>query len=344
MIVAKCDILAMSIPHGSSTDSKRQIRRRNHHTYGLIDSGIGDRMSARNWGLLLLLALLWSSSFFYYKVLVAALPPVTGVLGRLALAALAMHLWLLAHGQSMPMSGRHWKRFLLLGVLNCSLPFVLIAWAELHISSGLTSILSATTPIFMVAVAHWGTDDEKLSAAKAIGIALGIVGVIVLVGPGLLGRQGDIWAQLAVIGSSCSYGFGGVYSRRFKDMSPLQAATGQMTGATLLLIPVSLLIDRPWTLAMPPLEIWAAWLAIALVNTALAYVLYYRMIANVGATYMSLVTLLIPPIALLLGAVFLDESVSLQALAGMAIIALGLAATNERLFRLPSMRSGPRSG
>jgi drug/metabolite transporter (DMT)-like permease len=301
-------------------------------------------MSARNWGLLLVLALLWGSSYFFYKVLVAVLPPVTVVLGRLALAAAAMHLWLMAQSQSMPMSVQLWRRFLLLGLLNCSLPFVLIAWAELRISSGLASILNATTPIFMVAVAHWGTDDEKLSAAKAIGIALGLLGVIVLVGPGALSGGGAIWGELAVITASCSYGFGGVYSRRFRDMSPLQAATGQMTGATVLLIPLSLLIDRPWTLAMPQLDVWAAWLAIALVNTALAYVLYYRMIANVGATYMSLVTLLIPPIALLLGAVFLGESVTLQALAGMAIIVLGLAATNERLFRRESgnkLRSPP---
>ena len=328
----------MLIPQGRSTDSDRQIRACKCHTCDLIEVRFGAAMSARNWGLLLLLALLWGSSFFFYKVLVAALPPVTVVLGRLALAAIAMHLWLAAQGQSMPMSRKHWRRFMLLGLLNCSLPFALIAWAELRISSGLASILNATTPIFMVAVAHWGTDDEKLSAGKAIGIALGLLGVIVLVGPGALRGGGAFWAQLAVIAASCSYGFGGVYSRRFKDMSPLQAATGQMTGATVLLIPLSLLIDRPWTLAMPQLDVWAAWLAIALVNTALAYVLYYRMIANVGATYMSLVTLLIPPIALLLGAAFLDESVTLQALAGMAIITLGLAATNERLFRRRSIR------
>jgi drug/metabolite transporter (DMT)-like permease len=197
----------------------------------------------------------------------------------------------------------------------------------------LASILNATTPIFMVAVAHWGTDDEKLSAGKAVGIALGILGVIVLVGPGVFGAGGAIWGELAVIVASCSYGFGGVYSRRFKDLTPLQAATGQMTGATILLIPLSLLIDQPWTLTPPHLDVWAAWLAIALVNTALAYVVYYRMAANVGVTYISLVTLLIPVIALMLGAAFLDESVSWQALAGMAIIALGLAATDERLFR-----------
>ncbi|MEO8302272.1 MAG: DMT family transporter, partial [Rhizomicrobium sp.] len=251
-------------------------------------------MSARNWGLLLLLALLWGSSFFFYKILVAVLPPITVVLGRVGLAAIAMNLWLVAQGQSMPMSGRLWLRFLLLGFLNSSLPFVLIAWGETRISSGLASILNATTPIFMVAVAHWGTDDEKLSVGKAVGIALGILGVIVLVGPGVLGGGGTIWGELAVVVASCCYGFGGVYSRRFKGLSPLQAATGQMTGATILLIPVALLIDRPWILAMPHLDVWAAWLAIALVNTALAYVVYYRMVANVGVTYISLVTLLIP--------------------------------------------------
>ena len=298
-------------------------------------------MSARNWGLLLLLALLWGSSFFFYKVLVVALPPVTVVLGRVGLAAVAMNLWLAAQGQSMPLSGRLWLRFLLLGFLNSSFPFVLIAWGELHISSGLASILNATTPIFMVAVAHWGTDDEKLSVGKAVGIALGILGVIVLVGPGVFGGTGAVWGELAVIAASCSYGFGGVYSRRFKDLSPLQAATGQMTGATILLIPLSLLLDRPWALAMPHLDVWAAWLAIALVNTALAYVVYYRMVANVGVTYISLVTLLIPVIALMLGAAFLDESVTVQALAGMAIIALGLAATDERLFARFRLRSSP---
>jgi drug/metabolite transporter (DMT)-like permease len=301
-------------------------------------------MSARNWGLLLLLALLWGSSFFFYKILVAVLPPVTVVLGRVGIAAVAMNLWLLAQGQRMPSGLRLWLRFLLLGFLNSVLPFILIAWGETRISSGMASILNATTPIFMVAVAHWGTEDEKLSAGKAVGIGLGIIGVTVLVGPGALGGGGPIWGELAVVVASCSYGFGGVYSRRFKHLSPLQAATGQMTGSTILLVPLSLLLDRPWTLAMPQPEIWAAWFAIALVNTALAYAVYYRMVANVGVTYISLVTFLIPVIALFLGAAFLKESVTVQALAGMAIIALGLAATDERLFRFirPSTRHQSR--
>ena len=286
-------------------------------------------MSARNWGLLLLLSLLWGSSFFFYKILVAVLPPVTVVLGRVGIAAVAMNLWLLAQGQVMPLGARLWFRFMLLGFLNNVVPFILIAWGETRITSGLASILHATTPIFMVAVAHWGTEDEKLSAGKAAGIACGILGVMVLVGPEAFRGGAHVWGALAVVGASCVYAFGGVYSRRFKDLPPLQAATGQITGATLLLVPLSLLIDHPWTLAWPGPDIWASLLAIALVNTALAYVIYYKMLASAGVTYISLVTFLIPVVALLLGGIVLHEQVTGQALAGMAIIALGLVAADS---------------
>src|SRR5437868_7467910 len=168
-------------------------------------------MSARNWGLLLLLALLWGSSFFFYKVLVAVLPPVTVVLGRVGIAAVAMNLWLAAQGQRMPLGGKLWLRFVLLGFLNNTLPFILIAWGETRITSGMASILNATTPIFMVMVAHWGTHDEKLSLGKALGIVFGILGVIVLVGPAAFHGASATLGELAVIGASCCYGFGGVY-------------------------------------------------------------------------------------------------------------------------------------
>jgi drug/metabolite transporter (DMT)-like permease len=296
-------------------------------------------MKAKSWGLLLLLALLWGSSFFFYKILVAVLPPVTVVLGRVGIAAIAMNLWLLATGQSVPLSHGRWRRFLLLGFLNNVLPFILIAWGETRIESGLASILNATTPIFMVAVAHWGTEDEKLSWAKSAGIALGVLGVAVLVGPDAFGGGSSIWGELAVVAASCAYGFGGVYSRRFKDLPPLVAATGQVSGGAVILLPLSLLVDHPWNLPVPDEGVWAS-----LVNTALAYFVYYRMLASAGVTYISLVTFLIPVIALFLGAAFLGERVTIQALAGMAIIALGLAAIDGRLLKLRSMRSGPRSG
>jgi drug/metabolite transporter (DMT)-like permease len=295
-------------------------------------------MNAKGWGLLLLLALLWGSSFFFYEVLVAVLPPVTVVWGRVGIAAIAMNLWLLATGQSVPLSQGRWLRFLLLGFLNNVLPFILIAWGETRITSGLASILNATTPIFMVAVAHWGTEDEKLSWAKSVSIVPGVLGVTVLVGPDAFGGGSSIWGELAVVAASCVYGFGGVYSRRFKDLPPLVAATGQVSGGAVILLALSLLLDHPWNLPMPDTGAWASLFAIALVNTALAYFVYYRMLASAGVTYISLVTFLIPVIALFLGTVFLGESVTVQALAGMGIIALGLAAIDGRLFRLLSIR------
>jgi drug/metabolite transporter (DMT)-like permease len=299
-------------------------------------------MNAKGWGLLLLLALLWGSSFFFYKILVAVLPPVTVVLGRVGIAAIAMNLWLLATGQRVSLSNGRWLGFLLLGFLNNVLPFILIAWGETRITSGMASILNATTPIFMVAVAHWGTHDEKLSWAKIAGITLGIFGVIVLVGPEAFAGGSYIWGELAVVGASCVYAFGGVYSRRFKDLTPLVAATGQVTGGAVILGPLSLLVDHPWSLPMPATGLWASLLAIALINTALAYFVYYRMLASAGVTYISLVTFLIPVIALLLGAVFLGEDVTAQAMAGMAVIAAGLAAIDGRMFRLFRPLSIPR--
>lgn len=289
-------------------------------------------MSAKGWGLLLLLTLLWGSSFFFYKVLVLALPPLTAMLGRVGIAAIAMNLWLLARGEMIPLREGWWLRFLLLGFANNALPFVLLTWGEASITSGMASILNATTPIFMVVAAHWWTHDEKLSAGKVIGIVFGIAGVVVLVGPDAFGGASQVWGEAAVIAASCVLGVAGVYSRRFTGLKPLVAATGQVTGATIVLLPFSLLIDRPWMLAPPSGAVWASLLTIALVNTALAYVFYYRMLAITGATYISLVTFLIPVMALLLGAVFLHEVVTPRALAGMAIIALGLLAMDARLL------------
>ena len=293
-------------------------------------------MRSNHWASLFLLSLLWGSSFFFYKILVAALPPVTVVLGRVAIAAIAMNLWLLVQRQSMPLAPPLWRRFLLLGFLNNVVPFILVAWGETRIESGMASILNATTPIFMAVVVHWGTADEKFSWKTALGIACGILGVVVLAGGGTIGGN-NLWGALAVLGASCAYGFGGVYSRRFGDLPPLVAATGQTTGAALLMLPLSLIIDRPWTLA-PALTqtgatVWLSLLAIALVNTAWAYLVYYRIVAGTGAIYVSLVTFLIPPVALLLGAAFLGEAITARALIGMAVIALGLAAIDGRLIR-----------
>jgi drug/metabolite transporter (DMT)-like permease len=288
-------------------------------------------MSARNWGLLLLLSLLWGSSFYFYKVLVAVLPPVTVVTGRVGIAAIALNLLLLARGEGLPRD--RWKDFLISGVLNNVLSFILICWGETRITSGMASILNAITPMFVVVIGHFVTHDEKMSWAKIGGIGLGVLGTVILVGPQAFRGASAALGEMAVIVASLFYAMGGLYSRHFRGLPPLVAATGQLTAATAVLLPLSLVVDQPWRLPMPGWETGVSLLVIALVNTAAAYLVYFRLLAGAAVTHASLVTFLIPPIALLLGAVFLDERITLQAVSGMVVIALGLAAIDGRLLR-----------
>jgi len=287
-------------------------------------------MSARNWGLLLFLSLLWGGSFFFYKVLVAELPPVTVVLGRVGIAAIALNLGLLVTGRPVPWTWPLFKRFLLLGLLNNVIPFILICWGETRISSGMASILNATTPFFIMLVAHFVTEDEKFSAPKLVAMALGFAGVLVLIGPAALAARQQLGGEIALLAATIVYAFGGLYGKVFKGIPPIQIATGQITAATCVLLPLALAVDRPWTLAMPSLSAWAALLAIALFSTALAYVVFYRMMETAPVTSISLVTFLLPVNTLWLGAAFLDESVTWQALGGMALIGAGLAAIDDR--------------
>ena len=296
-------------------------------------------MTAKNWGLLFILSLLWGSSFFFYKVLVAVLPPITVVLGRVGIAAIALNLWLLATGVRLPMARALWGRFLMSGLLNNVLPFIMIAWGETRISSGMASILNATTPIFMVMVAHFLTQDDRMTAGKVMAVIVGFIGVGVLVGPDALAGNSQALGELAVALAAFIYAFAAVYSRRFRGLTPLVAATGQISGATLILLPLSLAIDRPWHYPMPGGEVWASFAAIALANTAFAYFIYYKLLARAGVTFISLCTFIIPPMALVLGAVALHEGIALNALIGMAIIALGLAVNDGRL--IAKLRSRP---
>jgi drug/metabolite transporter (DMT)-like permease len=295
-------------------------------------------MSARNWTSLLFLSLLWGGSFFFYKVLVAELPPLTIVLGRVGIAAIALNLGLWATGRRVLWTWTLAKRFALLGLLNNVIPFILICWGETRITSGLASILNATTPIFLVMVAHVLTRDEKLSAAKIAAVVLGFAGVAVLVGPASFAAGQQVGGELAVLAAACTYAFGATYGKRFNGLPPIEIATGQITAAAVMMLPVALVADRPWTLAMPSAAAWASLLAISLVSTALAYVVFYRLIVTAGATNISLVTFLLPINALWLGAAFLGEPITMQAVSGMALIGAGLAVIDGRIMPLSSRR------
>jgi len=296
---------------------------------------VNTKMEPFEWLLLLVLSVLWGGSFFFIGVAVKVLPPLTIVALRVGLAAVTLNLIVRATGLRMPKKWLYWKAFLSMGLLNNLIPFCLIVWGQMHIASGLASIFNATTPLFTVIVAHIFTKDEKMSGGRGVGILVGFVGVAVIIGLDSLGGLGaNVLAQFAILGAALSYSFAGVYGRRFKDMgvAPLVTATGQVTASTLLLVPLTLVVDQPWTLAMPGLGVWAALAGLALVSTALAYIIYFRLLATAGATNLLLVTFLIPVSAILLGVVFLGESLAGKDFIGMGLICLGLAAIDGRIF------------
>ena len=295
-------------------------------------------MGGREWAMLLALAVLWGGSFFFNGVAVRELPSFTLVWLRVACAAVTLLVVLRLLGHRMPMQGRVWLAFFGMGLLNNVLPFVLIVWGQHRIASGLASILNATTPLFTVLVAHMLTPDEKLTPLKGAGVILGFAGAAVMIGPDALGGLGDgVLAQFACLAAAVSYAFAGIFGRRFKRMgiAPLATAAGQVSASTVLLLPIMLLVDRPWTLAMPHATTWAAVLGVGLLSTALAYVLYFRILAAAGATNLLLVTFLIPVSAILPGALVLGEVLLPRHFLGMTLIGAGLAAIDGRLFHRP---------
>lgn len=244
-----------------------------------------------------------------------------------------LNLWLWLRRDFMPASPRLWADFIVMGVLNNVVPFSLIVFGEMRISSGLASILNTTTPMFTVIVAHMLTANEKLKRGKFVGVMVGFSGVAVLVGPAALagiGRENAV-GEAACLGAALVYAFAGIYGRRFKGVSPIKVATGQVTGSTLVLIPVVALVDHPWRLLAPDAATWGALIGIALLCTVLAYILYFRILAVAGATNLLLVTFLIPASAILLGSLVLGEPLLAREFVGMALIGVGLAFIDGRL-------------
>jgi drug/metabolite transporter (DMT)-like permease len=215
------------------------------------------------------------------------------------------------------------------------IPFLLFGWGQTQIASGLASILNATTPIWGVIVAHLFTSDEKMTPRKISGVLVGFAGVAVMLGPDLLtSLGGDSVAQIACLAASLSYALAGVWARRFKGqkISPLAVSTGQLTAGALVMLPLALLIDRPWLQPIPSGGALGAIIVLAVVCSALGYVLYFRLIDSAGATNALLVTLLVPPVAIFLGWLLLNEAMAPRDFAGLGLIALGLAAIDGRLL------------
>jgi drug/metabolite transporter (DMT)-like permease len=289
-------------------------------------------MDARDWLLLMALSLLWGGSFFFAKVAVADIPPLTLVFARVAIAAAVLLAVLRLVGVTMPRSPRLWIAFATMGLLNNVLPFGLLFWGQTQIASGLAAILNAATPIFTAVAAHWLTHDEGLTPRRAIGVLLGFAGVVVTVGLDALQGLGiGVMAQLACLVAALSYALAGIYGRRFRTLPAPAVAAGQLTASALLALPVAMLVEQPWHLPLPGATTFAALGGLALLSTALGYVIYFRILARVGATNLLVVTFLIPVTALLLGNLLLAEPLAPHQAGGFLLIGLALVAIDGRL-------------
>ena len=293
-------------------------------------------MTGFEWMLLVLLSVVWGGSFFFNGIALREFPTLSIVTARVGLAALALLFLMKMLGQGIQLNRQILKAFFGMSFLNNVVPFSLIVWGQQHIASGVASILNATTPLFTMLVAHWFTTDEKINPRRLLGVLTGMGGVGLMMGLDSMESSGfHLLGQSAILLAAFSYGLAGVYGKRFAQLEipPLATATGQLCASSMILIPLTLWIDQPWTMAMPSIEGMGSLLGIALLSTALAYVIYFRLLKTAGATNLLLVTLLIPISAIILGVFLLDESLEPQHLSGMAVISLGLLIMDGRLLQ-----------
>lgn len=292
-------------------------------------------MTGLEWAMLLALAAIWGASFFFNDVAVREVPVLTVVLARVALAAIILLAVLRLRGERMPRDRRVWLAFFGMGLLNNAIPFTLIVWGQQHIASGVASILNASTPFFAVLLAHFLTQDEQMTRNRLAGVVIGFAGVAVMMGTGALRDLGiHVTAQIMCLLGAVSYAVAGIFGRRFRALgvSPMSTATGQVIASSLILLPLVMVVDRPWTLPAPGWGAIGALIGVAAISTALAYTLYFRILSTAGATNLLLVTLLVPVSAILLGTLILGEALLVRHLWGMALIAAGLGVIDGRPF------------
>lgn len=288
--------------------------------------------------LLLTLATLWGASYTLIKVGVETISPVTFIAVRTLVAGLILAAALRLRGLKLPTDRQTWKLFTVQACLNSAVPFTLIAWAEQTTDAGLATILSSTTPIFAFLLTALITRHESVSAAKLFGVAAGIVGICLIVGMEALAGSGEsLWAQLAIVAATICYAAAAIFGKNFKGLDPMMPAAGSLIAGAAILIPVSLVVDRPWTLT-PSADSMLALLALAVFSTALAFVIYFRLVQTLGSVGTTAQAYLRVPIGVGIGVVFLGETLASTAWLGLACVVTGVIA-----MTLPARRRGDQA-
>ena len=290
-------------------------------------------MPNRAWGELALLGCIWGGSFLSVRVALDEIPVATSVGYRVAVAAIVLWAYVALRRLPVPRAPRVWAALLVMGLLNNVIPFSLMAWGQLHIATGLTSILNAGTSVFGILVAAVFLADERLTLRRAVGVAVGFLGVATAIGLEDLTRfDPRSLAQLAVVGGTISYAFAGVWARtRLGGLAPQVAAAGMLSGASLVMVPAALWLDGP--VVPRAADTIAAIGFYAVVATACAYLLYFRVLAMAGSGNATLCTLVAAPVAILLGAWVRHETLAPATYAGFALLALGLVILDGRVLR-----------
>lgn len=289
----------------------------------------------------MLLAALWGPSFLFIKVAVGEISPLTLVLGRVAIGAAFLSAVLVSQRRQLPGDRRVWRILAFTALMQNALPWVLLSWGEQYIDSALASILNGTTPLFTIVLAHFLVEGDRITSSKLLGVVLGFAGLFLLILPSLaLGVRASTWGIIAVTLASAAYGVAIVYGRNhLRGLPPLVAPTTQLLLATLYMLPITLLIDRPWNLAVPSPAAMASLFALGIMGTGLAFIVYFRLLETADSTYLSMVTYIIPIFGVILGVLVLNERLTWHSLAGFALILLGVMVVNG-LFanHLPVLR------
>jgi len=281
---------------------------------------------AFEFALLLLLATLWGASYTFIKIGVASIPPLTLIAARTSIAGALLLAIMRGRGVSLPTDAATWRRFLFQACLNSVIPFTLIAWAEQSLDAGLATILNSTAPIFTFLLTALVTQHERVSPRKLFGVMAGVVGVCLIVGVQALGGLGrELVAQLATVTATIAYAGAAIFSRGFKGLDPMAPAAGSLISGAAILIPVSILVDRPWTLS-PSMPSLLALLGLSVFSTAFAFVIYFRLIQTLGSVGTTAQAYLRVPIGVALGVLLLGESLTSTAWAGLACVVIGVAA------------------
>ncbi len=288
--------------------------------------------------LLLALSTLWGASYSFIKVGVETIPPVTLIAARTLIAGLILVAIIRWRGLSLPGDAITWRRFLFQACLNSVVPFTLIAWAQQTTDAALATILNSTSPIFAFLLTALVTRHEAVTGRKLFGVGAGLVGICLIVGVQALGGLGrELWAQLAIVAATVCYAGAAIFGRSFKGLDPMMPAAGSMICGAAILIPASLVAERPWTMA-PSMESILALLALSVFSTALAFVIYFRLVQTLGSVGTTAQAYLRVPIGVAIGVVFLGESLSSTGLIGLVCVIAGVAA-----MTIPARKPAPES-